>query len=207
MTAKELLVIVIGLFIAVVGLMYFFHLKGSSAAAGKIRLAIAIVSAGLLTILITVVMTLSGSGESERGKKSALMGKDAFGPPPAISTGPHELAAKLYEDAVAMWNTEMNGFDSVQKVHILLDSSITVYETAEAYSARGQCRVQMSMMNEAIKDYNRAIELNAAYANPYFLRAAVYFIMNDMTRACEDWKKAAELGMPAASGLVESKCS
>ena len=88
-----------------------------------------------------------------------------------------------------------------------LNRSIEIYETAEALTARGQLKVQLAKMNDAMPDFNRAIQLKPEFGNAYFNRAGLYYIMGDTQSACIDWKKAMELDVPNAAEVFASFCN
>jgi len=76
-----------------------------------------------------------------------------------------------------------------------------------AYSNKGNVFADQGAFLLAIEEYTRAIDINPNYASGYFNRAISKKIMYDRTGACEDWKKAAELGMPQAKKAYEMECS
>ena len=54
------------------------------------------------------------------------------------------------------------------------------------------------------KDYNNALELNPNYDLAYFGRGAARKSLNDKKGACEDFKKALELGYEEAEPYVKA---
>jgi tetratricopeptide (TPR) repeat protein len=58
----------------------------------------------------------------------------------------------------------------------------------------------------AIKDYNKAIELNSKLACAYRNRGITKYILGEKEEACLDWIKAAELGDKKAPGLLLKNC-
>ena len=57
----------------------------------------------------------------------------------------------------------------------------------------------------AIADFNKAIELNPSFSNAYALRGSAYFMLNNIEKAKEDAKKAAELGDKRLLNLLKEK--
>ena len=49
---------------------------------------------------------------------------------------------------------------------------------------------------EAVADFEKAIELKHDYADAYFNMGKTYFLMHDEDKACEYYKLAEEYGRP-----------
>lgn len=207
MMANAILVSVIGIFFAAIGVMYIFHLKQQEVIKRNEKIiSYSILLLGVALSISPLFTKLILSDHSNR-QKSVLLGEENFGPPPPVVSGNYEEAAAFYEKGVKLWKSELNGYDSSEKAMEYFNQSIKIYETAEALTARGQLKVQISKMKSALPDYNRAIELKADFGNAYFNRAALFYIFNDISAACADWSKAAELGVPGAGDLVMSNCN
>ncbi len=58
----------------------------------------------------------------------------------------------------------------------------------------------------ALKDFSRAIKVDPNFANSYFNRAMFYYNNNQQEKACNDFKKAYELGNSNALSQINSKC-
>lgn len=65
--------------------------------------------------------------------------------------------------------------------------------SADAYYKRGIVYDGLKKYDKAIEDYSKAINLNSKHAEAYIKRGYVYYD-NNKSKACEDWKKACELG-------------
>ncbi len=66
--------------------------------------------------------------------------------------------------------------------------------------------VRLKYYREAISDYSKAIEINPKDDESYCLCGTIKFNIGDLKGACEDWKKAAELGDEDATKLLEEHC-
>jgi len=77
----------------------------------------------------------------------------------------------------------------------------------EAYFLRGLVYgKEMHKYRKAIKDFTKAIKLKSDYADAYFNRGVTHRILDDIKRACSDWKKAEELGFESAADLNKRYC-
>ena len=78
---------------------------------------------------------------------------------------------------------------------------------AEAYCMRGLIYgKEFHKYSKAIKDLNKAIDLKPDYAEAYFNRGVTYRILDDVEKACRDWRKAKELGFEGADFLLKKYC-
>lgn len=59
---------------------------------------------------------------------------------------------------------------------------------------------------EAVKDYNKAIELNPNDVDAYNNRGILKYEIGNQSGACEDWSKAGELGEMRAYELIKEYC-
>ena len=66
----------------------------------------------------------------------------------------------------------------------------------EAYYYRGCAKVNEKKYQEAIADFEKAIELKPDYADAYFNLGRTYYLLNDEDKACENYKLAAKYGRP-----------
>ncbi len=67
----------------------------------------------------------------------------------------------------------------------------------ELLNRRGNIYVQENQSELAIKDFNKAIEINNTFAGAYNNRGVLYYLRKDEGRACADFAKACDLGMCA----------
>ena len=66
----------------------------------------------------------------------------------------------------------------------------------EAFYYRGCARLNAMKYDEAIADFEKAIELKPDYADAYFNLGRTYYIMHDEDKACEYYKLAEKYGRP-----------
>ena len=66
----------------------------------------------------------------------------------------------------------------------------------EAYYYRGCAKVNAMKFDEAIADFEKAIELKPDYADAYFNLGRTYYMKHDEDKACENYKLAEKYGRP-----------
>lgn len=66
----------------------------------------------------------------------------------------------------------------------------------EAYYYRGCARVNAGKYDEAIADFEKAVELKPDYADAYFNLGRTYYMKQDEDKACEYYKLADQYGRP-----------
>ena len=73
---------------------------------------------------------------------------------------------------------------------------------------RGSCKYALGQFEEAIKDFDKALELiNPEDHNSLYFRGLSEFHLGRYEyAACADWKKAAELGSEDAAELLKKHC-
>ncbi len=64
----------------------------------------------------------------------------------------------------------------------------------EAWHFLGSCKISKGEFEQSLDDFSKAIELNPGYSPAWYNRGLAYFYLEDQGKACEDWKKAEELG-------------
>jgi tetratricopeptide (TPR) repeat protein len=74
-----------------------------------------------------------------------------------------------------------------------------------AYSNRGAAYHKLGNTQQAIKDYNKVIELNPQLADAYHNRGVAYHKLGNIKRAIDDFKIAARLGLKDAQDYLRSK--
>ena len=76
----------------------------------------------------------------------------------------------------------------------------------EAYYYRGCARVNAMKYDEAIADFEKAVELKPDYADAYFNMGKTYFLVHDEDKACEYYKLADKYGRPNMEDYL-SRCN
>jgi len=81
-------------------------------------------------------------------------------------------------------------------------------ECAELYLQTGKTEYTYGDLNNAIKDFGKAIRVNPQYSEAYLQRGIAQLAdeYSSETSACQDWKKAAELGNKDAVKLLKEHC-
>ncbi|MBN2683265.1 MAG: tetratricopeptide repeat protein [Bacteroidales bacterium] len=123
----------------------------------------------------------------------------------------HDLAIKEYSKAI-MYNREF--FKSYYERAVSYSSMGAAKETmamrdftkaleinpncGEAYHKRGKFYFEKGKFSEAIDDFTKALK-NIQDAEIYYLRGASFHALDNTKKACEDLKKAADLGHQKAA--------
>ena len=76
----------------------------------------------------------------------------------------------------------------------------------DATIARAQTNFAIGAYQSAISDCTKLLEEKPEDSNYHFLRGSIRHKADDLKGACEDWKKAAELGNEAAAELLKEHC-
>jgi tetratricopeptide (TPR) repeat protein len=75
------------------------------------------------------------------------------------------------------------------------------------YMKRADVYFLMKQYENAVADYTTAITLDPAYAEAYYIRGNAKGSMLNKAGACEDWKKAVELGFEDSNGYIRDLCN
>ncbi len=82
------------------------------------------------------------------------------------------------------------------------------------YSFRGNAKSKMQRYNDAINDFDKALDIQPKdimnYSNwvkNYFNRGVSKYYLDDMEGACKDWNKALELGYGQAHDFITNYCN
>jgi len=208
MDANAILISVIGLFLLVTGLMYLSHIKKKDITSKREKsVSYGLFIAGLIIFALPFLSSDTDEENQNRPiKKSVLLGEDAYRQDVQVDSKNYKKASELYAKGAGLWLIEGSLYDSTSRAMTYFDQSIQLYETAEALVGRGQLKVQLSDMQGAMADYERAIEVNPNFGNAFFNRAALYYIFGDKQKACDDWRKAMDLGQPQAAEVLGNIC-
>jgi tetratricopeptide (TPR) repeat protein len=132
--------------------------------------------------------------------------------------GQKELAMAYYEDAVrfniddsismlgiGQIYFDMGDYENAMKYY---DMTIDISpDYGLAYYNRGTLLGMQNQYNPALEDLNRAIELDPENGNAYVNRGLAHYYLKDLQKACEDWQKAADMGMPKAQEAISIYCN
>ena len=66
----------------------------------------------------------------------------------------------------------------------------------EAYYYRGCAKVNAKKFNEALEDFQKAVDIKPDYADAYFNMGRTYYLMNNFDKACEYYHLADQYGRP-----------
>lgn len=67
------------------------------------------------------------------------------------------------------------------------------------YFTRANLEVLLGLYKDAIKDYDRAIQLKSDYVEAIYNRGIVYIILNNKALACDDFYQSSQLGSERAN--------
>jgi tetratricopeptide (TPR) repeat protein len=81
------------------------------------------------------------------------------------------------------------------------------FGVSAAYLGRGQCKYNLEKNQDAIMDFDKAINTNNNLSFAYLLRGAAKIRLKQKAGGCLDLRKALELGEEKASGLIEKLCN
>ena len=83
---------------------------------------------------------------------------------------------EIWRDSITLWNKELK-----------------LYSTPLAYNNRGNAYLSLDKYQQAIEDYNKAVELNPEYALAYYNRGNAYLSLDKYQQAIEDFDRAIAL--------------
>ena len=75
-----------------------------------------------------------------------------------------------------------------------------------AYFERGFAYGRLNDFNKAAMDMEMSIKLTPDHAPSYFFRGRCYAAVGNQVKACEDWKKAGEMGLAEAAQMAQQMC-
>jgi tetratricopeptide (TPR) repeat protein len=76
----------------------------------------------------------------------------------------------------------------------------------DIYLKRGDVFFLTKKFKEAVTDYSKVIELDPKNGGAYYVRGNAKGSLYDKKGACEDWRKAEELGFKDANGYIRDLC-
>ena len=75
------------------------------------------------------------------------------------------------------------------------------------YASRANAYMSLEKYDRAISDFTKALELNPKDLVNYYGRSVARYMMGDKNGACQDAKKAKELGLLDATQIIEKFCN
>ncbi|MCX6282974.1 MAG: tetratricopeptide repeat protein, partial [Bacteroidetes bacterium] len=75
-----------------------------------------------------------------------------------------------------------------------------------AYNNIAAAKLMLNDNKGALKDLDKAIELNPSYPDAYNNRGRAKQALGDTEGACKDWNKAFDLGLTEAKNLIIKYC-
>ena len=79
-------------------------------------------------------------------------------------------------------------------------------EVYQVYSNKGYVLYKQKKYEEAIQCFNLALQYNPQYGEAYLHRGNTKELMKNADGACEDWQKAADLGVEKALEYINKQC-
>ena len=73
----------------------------------------------------------------------------------------------------------------------------------EAYYYRGCCKFNRNLLDDAIIDIEKALELNPGYADAEFTLGRIYFIKDDIDMSCYYYKASMQHGRENVEDLIK----
>jgi hypothetical protein len=104
--------------------------------------------------------------------------------------GDEKIKTKLYKEAIECFDKAI----------------VLIPQSPEFYVNRGVAKYCLSDYIDAMKDYEKAIELNPSFARAYYSRALIYLLWNKQQEACTDLWAAYRLGMHNVFEMVHADC-
>jgi len=83
---------------------------------------------------------------------------------------------------------------------------LKIDESAMAHTLKGKAFQKLGKLNEAMAAYNAAISVDDEFADAYISRGSLKIYLNQKSRACADFRMAANLGVESADDLVSKYC-
>ncbi len=94
--------------------------------------------------------------------------------------------------------------DITHAIDVATDANLSDATLAALYKQRGDHIFLIYEWDRVLADYNRAIELDPAYADAYFARGVLYYTQGPRPNAAEDFARFVELAHPADARVAEA---
>ena len=102
--------------------------------------------------------------------------------------------SRLYTDEGSKLLLRYSQYD--EAVEVLTKAIKYDKNNYEAYYYRGCAQVNAKRYEEALTDFEKAVELKPDYADAYFNMGRTYYLQQNEDKACEYYKLAAKFGRP-----------
>ena len=79
-------------------------------------------------------------------------------------------------------------------------------DLAIAWFNRGNVKARMGAYNDAVQDYDKALELEERLGEAHFNRALLLIYLKRNEEACKDLSRAGELGIRNSYNLIKRYC-
>jgi len=103
------------------------------------------------------------------------------------------------------WDYDQSG-DIKSAMHDYNEAILLAPKYIKPYFNRAAIYTGTGNISAAIGDYDTILKINANDQYAYYYRGNAYFTTKDTVNACNDWKKAAELGNENALSLLGKYC-
>ena len=130
----------------------------------------------ILSLLIVLLLSFYSCDHPEKARQEIYSGTEQM-----MRYGDYQAAEKHFDKAIK--------YDK---------------NNPEAYYGRGCCKANMQQYQDAIVDFQKAVELKPDYADAYFNLGQMYFYINDYDMMCYYYKLAKENGRDNLEDVMRS---
>ncbi|MGB0522044.1 MAG: tetratricopeptide repeat protein [Flammeovirgaceae bacterium] len=120
--------------------------------------------------------------------------------------GTHETYFQMAEILHKQWQQYKKALPNYQKAIELIHENGMVLDLPRCHFSRATCYLKLKQYENAIADFSKTIEMRPNHFGAYANRGMARYNTNDQDGACQDWRKAVELGYEAAQSYVTSYC-
>lgn len=124
-------------------------------------------------------------------------------------------ALNLYQDSMALIYSRGvekyslgDNIEAIQDIDEALSSGkLDSVDMSSAFRFRGRINGELDNIDSAIQDVSKAILYNSKSELAYYLRGEMYEVKGMKNKACEDYRKSAELGLVSAYEKIKIYCN